>query len=67
MRFERFVIDGLAVLEPAVKAAKKGSAATGAAVPMLSDGEIKSLGKKLAEAEEELASATEQIHAFRQS
>lgn len=67
MRFEQFVTDNLALLEPAVKVAKKGSAATGAALRMLSDGEIKSLGRKLAEAEEELVSATEQIHALRQS
>jgi hypothetical protein len=67
MRFEQVIVDSLAVLEPAVKAAKKGGAAAGASLRMLSDGEIKSLGRKLAEAEEELASAIEQIHAFRQS
>ena len=67
MRFEQLVEESLAALEPSVKAAKKGSAAAAASARMLSEGEIKNLEKKLAEAEEELARAVKQIHTFRQS
>ncbi|MDO8587076.1 MAG: hypothetical protein Q7T82_08565 [Armatimonadota bacterium] len=66
MRLEQVVVDSLTEIEPAIKAAKKGAAAASASGRMLGDGEIKNLGKKLAEAEEELARAVEGFRAFRE-
>lgn len=66
MQFEQSMIESLAILEPAVKSAKKGAAAASASAKMLADGEIKNLGKKLADAENELSSALEQIREFRE-
>jgi len=65
MHFENVVIESMANLEPAVKAAKKGASSVGASARMLSDGEIRSLDKKLADAEEELSRAVQQISEFR--
>ncbi len=66
MTFEHVVTDNLAALEPAVKAARKGASAAIASGKMLTDGEIKSIPRKLAEAEEELARALEGIRAFKE-
>ncbi|MHB9035025.1 MAG: hypothetical protein ACYC64_00060 [Armatimonadota bacterium] len=64
MTFEQVVSDNLAMLEPTVKAARKGASAAIASGKMLGDGEIKNISKKLAEAEEELARALEGVRAF---
>lgn len=66
MQFEQIVMESLASLEPAVKAARKGAAAASASGRMVGDGQIKGLSRKLAEAEEELARAAEQIRTFRE-
>jgi hypothetical protein len=66
MRFEDIVVENLAALEPALKAAKKGAAAATTSGKMLGDGEIKGLSKRLSEAEDELARAAEGIRAFRE-
>lgn len=66
MSFEQVVVGSLTELEPVIKAAKKGAAAANTAGKMLGDGDIRSLGKKLAEAEDELTRAAEGIRAFRE-
>lgn len=66
MTFEQTIIEGIAGIEPAVKAAKKGASAATTSGKMLDDGEIRSLPKKLAEAEDELARALDGIKAFRE-
>ena len=67
MTFEEVVISGLADLEPALKAAKKGAAAAASSHKMLSDGAIRAIDKKLAEAEEALSNAAEGMRSFRAS
>jgi hypothetical protein len=66
MRLEEVVVDSLAELEPAIRAAKKAAASAAASGKMLAGGEIKSLDKKLAETEEELTRAMGGIRAFRE-
>lgn len=66
MRLEQVVVDSLAELEPAIKAAKKAATAAAASGKMLVSGEIKNLSRKLAEAEDELIRATDGIQAFRE-
>ena len=66
MRLEQVVVDSLAELEPAIRAAKKGATAAVASGKMLGGGEIKNLNKKLAEAEEELSRSADGIRAFRE-
>ncbi len=66
MRFEQVVADNLERLEPAIKAARKGAAAAVASGKMLGDGNIKTLDRKLVEAEENLAQALDQIRACRE-
>lgn len=61
MHFEDTVVESLAAIEPAIKAARKGAAAANASGKMLGGGEIKNLTKKLFEAEEELGRAAEGI------
>jgi hypothetical protein len=65
VRFEETVTDGVSEIEPAIKAAKKGAAAAAVCSKMLGSGEIKSIPKKLGEAEQELAKAIEGIREFR--
>lgn len=66
MHFEDIVVGNLAVIEPVIKAAKKGAAAANASGKMLNGGEIKNLSKKLTEAEEELSRAVDGIRAVRE-
>ncbi len=65
MTFEETIVAGLADLEPTLKAAKKGAAAAASSHKMLGDGAIRTIDKKLAEAEEALSSAAEGIRSFR--
>jgi len=65
MTFEEVVAEGLAGLEPAVKAAKKGAAAAASSYKMLDEGSIRSIDKKLSEAEDSLRKALEDMQAFR--
>ena len=66
MTFEQIVVEKLSAFDPTLKAARKGASAAVASGKMLVDGEIKSIPKKLAEAEDELSRALDGIRAFRQ-
>lgn len=65
MTFEERIADSIGELEPVMKAAKKGAAAASACSKMLNDGEIRSISRKLGEAEQELTKSAEGISEFR--
>ncbi len=65
MTFEEVVVRGLAELELAVKAAKKGAVAATSSHKMLDEGAIRNIDNKLAEAEDALQRAALGIQAFR--
>lgn len=64
MKFEDAVAGGVENLKPVVGAAKRGATAASACLKMLDGGEIKTLSRKLADAEQELVKALDGIRQF---
>jgi hypothetical protein len=64
MSFEQTASERIAQFDPIARAARKGSGAVLKAGKMLADGDIRSISKRLSEAEEELFRAAEGIRGF---
>ncbi len=67
MRFEETIASSVEALKPVVGAARKGATAASACLKMLDGGEIKTLSRKLADAEQELVKALEGLQQFSSS
>ena len=65
MTFEQVLTDSIAALDPVLKSAKKGAAATASSLKMVGEGDIRMVDKRLADAEEALHAASQGISAFR--
>jgi len=65
MTFEEEIAVCRSFLEPTLKSAKRGAAAAATASKMLTDGDIKSISKRLDEAELELSRAAQGFREFR--